>query len=95
MRGTRMAKTDNKISELSKEKKAILDLLDKVKRGEVQPKEVYKIWEEIRSYRDQYVEAHNEQSWHSFVGRVFQKLIYLILKIYISDLSKKEEFRNV
>ncbi|MCW4047584.1 MAG: hypothetical protein NWE99_08510 [Candidatus Bathyarchaeota archaeon] len=90
-----MAKTKGKITEISKEKRAILDLLKTVERGEVQPTEVHEIWEEMSSYRDSYVKTHNEQSWHSFIGRVFQKLIYLILKIYVANLNKNNEFKNI
>lgn len=90
-----MAKISKKNKELSKEKQAIEDLLKKVEHGEVKPTSVHEIWEEMSKYKDQYVKVHNEQSWHSYIGRVFQRLIYLILKIYISDLSKSKEFKNI
>jgi type II restriction enzyme len=85
----------NKKEPLSEEKKAIIELLNTVERGEIPPTESHLVWEKMTGFRDQYVKRHNEQSWHTFIGHVFEKLIYSVLKTYISELSKKEEFRNL
>ena len=90
-----MSKTKKEKNKLSEEKQAIIGLLEKVQKGGVQPTEVHEIWEKMIGYRDQYVKRHNEQSWHTFIGHIFEKLIYSVLKAYISEFAKKKEFKNL
>lgn len=90
-----MVKNKKVEKNLSEEKKAIIELLEKVQKGDILPTHVHEVWEEIIGYRDKYVKRHNEQSWHTFVGHTFEKLIYSVLENYISQLSKKTEFKNL
>ena len=77
------------------EKEAILELLDKIKNGEVEPTEAHTVWDKMYSYKESYIKSINSQSWNSFIGSVFEDLVYYILKNYISQLSQQEEFKNI
>jgi type II restriction enzyme len=79
----------------SEEKEAILELLEAVKTGEVKPTEAHKIWDKMYSYKEAYIKSINSQSWNSFIGGVFEDLVYYILKNYISQLSQQEDFKNI
>jgi len=46
-------------------------------------------------YKEKYLTHDNISSWNSFIGRVFEKLIYYILKTYISGISKEAQFQNL
>lgn len=80
---------------MCEEKDAILELLEKVKTGEVKPTEVHTVWDKMYSYKESYIKSINSQSWNSFIGGVFEDLVYYILKNYISQLSRQEEFKNI
>jgi type II restriction enzyme len=90
-----MPKRNNKGKELSEEKKTILDLLYTVKSGKIPLTEAHVIWEKMTSYRSQYYKRHGSQSWNSFMGGIFEELIFWILKTYVSQVSKKEEFKHL
>lgn len=77
------------------EKEAILELLGRVKTGEVKSTEAHTIWDKMYAYKESYIKSLNSQSWNSFIGGVFEDLVYYILKNYISQLSKQKEFRNI
>jgi type II restriction enzyme len=95
MRGRRMARTRKNEETLPKEKKAILELLDQIRTGEVSPNEAHLIWDKIYSYKETYIRNINSQSWNAFIGNVFEDLIYHILKNYIVQLSQQKEFSNI
>lgn len=95
MRGTKLPEAKKNKRNISEEKKAILELLDQVKRGEVQPHETHVVWDKMNGYKEQYLKHDNISSWNSFIGRVFEKLVYNILKTYISKISKDAEFQNL
>jgi hypothetical protein len=94
MRGRRMARK-RKDKNLPEEKKAIIELLNQVKTGAVPPIEAHAIWDEIYSYKEQYMKNISSQSWNSFIGGVFENLVYYILKNYISQLNQKKGFKNI
>jgi type II restriction enzyme len=77
------------------EKEAILMLLDRVKTGEVKPTEAHTVWDKMYGYKESYIRSINSQSWNSFIGGVFEDLVYYVLKNYISQLSRQEEFKNI
>lgn len=64
-------------------------------RGEIQPSQAHEVWKKISDFKDEYVNQINEQSWHTYIGNVFQRLVFIVLQKYISELSKKDEFKNV
>jgi len=81
---------------MSDARKSVEDLLGKVQRGEIDPKKAHLIWDQIVGYKSLYVKENSEQSWHVFIGNVFEKLVYSILKGYFARLkSEKEEFQNL
>jgi type II restriction enzyme len=49
----------------------------------------------MRGYKEQYVKQYSEQSWHVFIGNAFEKLIYWVLRAYVSDISGKPELQNI
>ena len=57
---------------LPEEKKAIIELLNKVKTCAVPPIEAHAIWDKIYSYKKVYMENISCQSWNSFIGNVFE-----------------------
>jgi type II restriction enzyme len=80
-----------------KERIAIECLVEKVRKGEIPPDESHAVWEKIYSYKDAYrksIGAGGSQSWNSYVGGVFERLVYYILKNYVVQVSKKPEFAN-
>ena len=90
-----MPKTKNDGRKTSEEKNAILELLNQVKIGKVKPTEAHEVWDKIYSYKESYMKNISSQSWNSFIGGVFENLVYYLLKNYISQLSKTPEFKNI
>jgi hypothetical protein len=90
-----MPKGSRKEKELSEEKKIILDLLDTVKRGKIPLAKAHIVWKKMTSYRSQYYKRHGSQSWNSFIGGIFEELIFSILKTYVSQVSQKEESKHL
>jgi type II restriction enzyme len=81
---------------MSDARKSVEDLLEKVQRGEIDPRKTHLVWDRIVGYKDSYVKENSEQSWHVFIGNIFQKMVYSILKGYFTRLkSEKEEFQNL
>ena len=68
-----------KTEDLPEEKKAIIELLNQVKTGAVPPTKAHTIWDEIYGYKESYIKKLNSQSWNSFIGGVFEDLVYYIL----------------
>jgi type II restriction enzyme len=93
LKGTGVPKTKNR--KTCKEKIAILELLEQVRTGKVKPADCHAVWTEMYGYKEAYMKNISSQSWDSFIGGVFENLIYCILKNYISELSKTTEFRNI
>jgi hypothetical protein len=75
--------------------KIVDDLLLKIQTGQIQHSEAHEVWKKISELKDEYVEQINEQSWHGYIGNVFQKLVFIVLQNYINDLAKKEPYKNV
>ncbi len=92
-----MEKTDRpkKKEKTCEEKVAILELLDQVKNGQVKLTEVHIVWDKMYSYKETYMEKISSQSWNSFIGGVFERLVYYVMKNYVSQISKLPEFKNV
>ena len=90
-----MARKRKSDKNLPEEKKVILELLDKIKSGTVPINESHAVWDKIYSYKKVYIKNINSQSWNSFIGGVFEDLVYYILTNYITKLSQKEEFKNI
>jgi type II restriction enzyme len=67
-------------------KENIEDIINKIEKGQI-PAE--KAWFEIVRMKDEYISQYSEQSWHSYIGNKFEKVIYSIIKGYISH--KKSE----
>ncbi len=90
------------MSGLSDPKKAIEKIIEKVESGELPPENA---WKEIGSIKDdylKYVQIHHprikdpEQSWHSYIGKRFEKLIHAISKSYIERVKKEDkDFLNL
>ena len=95
MIGTKKPRTKKNKRDISDEKKAILELLNQVKRGEVQPLEAHVVWDKMNGYKEKYLTHDNISSWNSFIGRIFEKLVYYILKTYVCGISKEAQFRNL
>ena len=77
-------------------KQSILDLLEKIEKCEIDPDKTHLIWAEMNKYRDAYVKKHRQQSWNTFIGHVFQKMVFAVLKCYFRGLrSKNTEFQNL
>lgn len=62
-------------------KENIEDVINKIEKGQIPPE---KAWFEIVKMKDEYVRQYSEQSWHSYIGNKFEKVIYSIIKGYIS-----------
>ena len=62
-------------------KENIDDIINKIEKGQMLPE---KAWFEILKMKDEYVREYSEQSWHSYIGNKFEKVIYSIIKGYIS-----------
>ena len=90
-----MPRKRKKDESLPEEKKVILALLDKIKAGLVPTSQTHAVWDKIYSYKKVYIKNISSQSWNSFIGGVFEDLVYYILKNYISQLSQKKEFKNI
>lgn len=81
---------------MSEPRKIIDNLLRKIEEGVVAPD---KAWDEIRKLKDEYIKASRkrypdkdpEQSWHVFIGNKFQKLVYFILKGYVTKLKMEDQ----
>jgi len=81
---------------MSDPKQIINDLIQRIVKGGVAPD---KAWDEIRKFKDEYVEAlrkrypdkDSEQSWHAFIGNKFQTLVYSILDVLTESEIKKNE----
>jgi hypothetical protein len=85
---------------MNQPQEVIDNLLRKIVDGDIAPD---RAWGEIRILKDQYIEASRkrfpekdpEQSWHVFIGNKFQKLVYSILKGYLTRLKSKDKtFQN-
>jgi len=81
-------------------RKKIDTLLTHIKTGKVEPD---KAWGSIHELKDEYIEIlgkiypnkNLEQSWHTFIGRKFQDVIYSIIKGYLRKLKSQDpEFKN-
>jgi hypothetical protein len=94
MRGRRMARK-RKVEDLPEEKRAIIELLNQVKTSAVSPTEIHVIWDKIYGYKEAYIKNISSQSWNSFIGNVFEDLVYYVLKHYISQLNLKKGFENI
>jgi hypothetical protein len=94
MRGRRMPRK-RKNENLPEEKKAIIELLNKVKTAAVPPTEAHAIWDEIYSYKESYIKNISSQSWNCFIGNIFEDLVYYVLKNYISELNNTKGFENI
>ena len=84
-----------KSENLPEEKKAIIELLNKVKTAAVPPTEAHAIWDEIYGYKEPYIKNISSQSWNCFIGNIFEDLVYYVLKNYISELNNTKGFENI
>lgn len=83
-------------------KKAVNEIIEKVKRGQISPERAWKDVKETKKKYLLYVNRYHrkvrdpEQSWHSFIGRRFEALIYEILNSYIKRLkTRSTNFENL
>jgi BsaWI restriction endonuclease type 2 len=95
MRGREMPKTKSNEHKTCEEKDAILALLNQVKTRSVSPTKAHEIWDKMYSYKESYIAKINASSWNSFIGNVFENLVYYVLKNYIAGISKNKEFENI
>lgn len=74
-------------------KQRVLNLISEIEKGKIPPE---KAWDEIRKLKELYVVQYSEQSWHKFIGDIFQLVVYSILKGYINRLkSENPEFKSL
>jgi len=82
---------------MSDPRRKIDDIILKIEKGEVAPE---KAWNEIRKLKEDYVQRlrnfdprvqNAEQSWHVFIGNKFEKVVYSILKGYVTRLKAKDQ----
>jgi type II restriction enzyme len=90
-----MSKNLKKQREYCAERIAIEDLVEKIKNADVPLAKTHEIWEQIYSYKKAYMKSESSQSWNSYIGRVFQRIIYYVLKRYIAEISQTEQFNNL
>jgi len=77
---------------MSDVKHTVDDLILRIGKGEIDPREA---WDKVRELKELYVQQYSEQSWHVYIGNKFQQLIYSILKGYFHRLkAKSPEFKN-
>jgi len=67
-------------------KNYIKEIITKVERGQIPPE---KAWAEITKMKNEYIKQYSQQSWNSFIGHNFEKVIYPIIKSYLR--RKKSE----
>jgi hypothetical protein len=81
-------------------RKKIDILLNHIKTGKIEPD---KAWDSIHELKDEYIKVlgkmypnkNMEQSWHTYIGRKFQDVIYSIIKGYLRKLKLQDpEFKN-
>lgn len=80
---------------MSDPKQMISDLIRRIVDGEIAPD---KAWDEIRKLKHDYIgilkkkypNKDLEQSWHAFIGNKFQRLVYSILKGYLTRLRSQD-----
>lgn len=90
-----MPKATKELRERSSAIKSIEEMLSKIKQGEISPSKAHEVWKKISDLKSEYVDQINEQSWHTYAGNVFQRLVFIVLQKYISELSQKEEYKNI
>lgn len=83
-------------------KRKFEEIEKKLGNGEITLPEAYQKMEELKKEYFKVKETQNknaEQSWHSFIGNKFQKLVYNTLKGYVKQLKEKypddPEIRNL
>jgi type II restriction enzyme len=87
---------------MSDPRRKIDDLILRIKKSEVAPE---KAWDEIRKLKEEYVQRLRvfdpsvkdaEQSWHIYIGNKFQKVVYSIIKGYVTRLKAQDQsFRGL
>jgi type II restriction enzyme len=75
-------------------KQKVENLILEVQKGNI---DAEKAWSEIKKLKGLYVQEFSEQSWHRFIGHVFEKkLFYYIVKGYLTRLKSKDpQFRGL
>jgi type II restriction enzyme len=78
---------------MSDTKQRIDNLITRIEKGEIDPKEA---WDKIKELKEEYVQHYSEQSWHVYIGNKFQGVVYSILKGYLHKLrSQNSQFANL
>ncbi|MGC8896220.1 MAG: BsaWI family type II restriction enzyme [Candidatus Bathyarchaeia archaeon] len=75
-------------------KQKVETLILGLQKGNINPE---KAWSEIKKLKELYVQQFSEQSWHKFIGDIFEKkLFYSIVKGYLTRLkSQNPEFKSL
>lgn len=83
---------------MSNPKQKVLEIIRKIEAGEM---DSLKGWNEIKKLRDEYVQTLKshypqlesaEQSWHSFMGNKFERIVSAIIRAYIKKTKEKHKF---
>ncbi|MEM3753592.1 MAG: BsaWI family type II restriction enzyme [Candidatus Bathyarchaeia archaeon] len=75
-------------------KQIIKNIIKRLEDGKISPKNA---WDKIENLKELYVQQYSEQSWHKFIGDIFEKkLFYSIVKGYLTRLkSQNPAFRSL
>ncbi|MDI6840700.1 MAG: BsaWI family type II restriction enzyme [bacterium] len=82
---------------MSDPKQKVLKIIQQIEKGEINPKEG---WNEIKKLKDEYVTILTthyphlrsaEQSWHSFIGNKFERIVGSIIKAYVREVKENDE----
>jgi len=78
-------------------KQKVQSIIKQIEKGEISFTEG---WSKIRTLKDDYVDnldrhdssiKDSEQSWHSFIGNKFEKLVRTTILAYLKELKQKDE----
>lgn len=86
---------------MSDPKRKVLKIIQQIEDGQVDPT---KGWNEIKRLKEEYISnlsKHHpkiksaEQSWHSFIGNKFEKLVNSTVRAYINKMKEDETLKGL
>jgi type II restriction enzyme len=82
---------------VSDPKKKVIEIIQQIEKGQIH---TLKGWDEIKKLKNEYLTKLNthhpalksaEQSWHSFIGNKFERLILSTIRAYTKEIKDKYE----
>jgi hypothetical protein len=73
---------------LNNPKQKVQEIIQQIEKGQISSTEG---WDKIKKLKEEYVDILNEQSWHSFIGNKFEKLVRTSIRVYVNNIREKDE----